>query len=751
MRRLPSLLLAFLLALHSAMGATPTPSESLVPNPDFSQPNEQNDGPAGWGNVPGMTWEIADGKRFVRIVSQEPGKNQMFYRLIPLKGAKGIEITTCARTSDIKVGSKPWFDARAIINFLCADGTKKSGPAIVFSQKSSDWTETTKSILVPEGATQIEFMAGLFMCAAGTVDLQTIRITPLSDEQIAALNKDKEAASAEKAKRQEEAEKKIDPQIDSMLAATGNLVFNGDFESDRKNLGWPEGWGKPSPGVTWEQDNGKHYMRMVQQTPGKLMMLYRITPLKTGVKAIEIKVRYRTEGVVNGTQMPGDARLVAHFLKGPRIGILEDGGEVKPEPRPIQFSSKAKDWTEFTRRCLVPPEATKLRLMPGLWFTKAGTVDISEIRVTPLSDEEAGKMAAEAAAAAKLKAEREAIIAQEMDKPAIAKELKVSGNRIVDATGKEIWLQGLCVDSMQWSTGDNILWSVHIALNEWKSNVIRIPVHDSFWFGHGKGQRPGSQEEYRQLVDKAAKLVAAKGAYLVLDLHCFGAPTEEHVAFWKDAAERYKNNPAVLYELFNEPHGVSWEIWRNGGSLSGPKNVITDVNPVENTEKMKTDITTGVQALVNTVRETGAKNIIIAGALDWAYDLSGIVNGYALDDKGGNGIVYVSHIYPWKKDWEKKVLVTAAKHPVIVTEIGTPPDYSSFSFIPAHQRYPIEGWSEDVLGMIQKYKLHWTGFSFHPQCGPMVIQDWNYTPTPYWGKYVKEALSGKQFEMKRMR
>ena len=95
--------------------------------------------------------------------------------------------------------------------------------------------------------------------------------------------------------------------------------------------------------------------------------------------------------------------------------------------------------------------------------------------------------------------------------------------------------------------GENILWSIRVATDDWKANVIRLPVHDTFWFGCAKGQAPGTEEEYRQLVDKAVRLVAGKGAYLVLDLHRFGAPTEKDVAFWKHAAARYKNNPAVLF------------------------------------------------------------------------------------------------------------------------------------------------------------------------------------------------------------
>jgi hypothetical protein len=53
--------------------------------------------------------------------------------------------------------------------------------------------------------------------------------------------------------------------------------------------------------------------------------------------------------------------------------------------------------------------------------------------------------------------------------------------------------------------------------------------------------------------------------------------------------------------------------------------------------------------------------------------------------------------------------------------------------------------------MLQKYKLNWTGFSFNPHCGPPVIADWNYTPTPYWGVFAKQALAGQQFELKKLR
>ena len=32
-----------------------------------------------------------------------------------------------------------------------------------------------------------------------------------------------------------------------------------------------------------------------------------------------------------------------------------------------------------------------------------------------------------------------------------------------------------------------------------------------------------------------------------------------------------------------------------------------------------------------------------------------------------------------------------------------------------------------------------------------MIKSWDYDPTPYWGEFVRRALRGETFEMKRMR
>jgi hypothetical protein len=310
-----------------------------------------------------------------------------------------------------------------------------------------------------------------------------------------------------------------------------------------------------------------------------------------------------------------------------------------------------------------------------------------------------------------------------------------------------VWLQGVAIPSLEWSgAGEHVLQSIEVAIKGWKANCIRLPVRENFWSGHGPYQKDGGML-YRQTVDDAINLCATNGAYLVLDLHDFRAPEPKHVAFWKEVAERYKNHPAVLFELFNEPHDISWEAWRNGGSVTEGKKAGKTL--AENTQKLKHFNTVGMQALVETIRRQGAKNVLIAGGLDWSYDLSGVLNGFALTDASGNGIVYSSHVYPWKIDWQHKFVDAAEKYPLFLGEVGA--DIEPMPFVPADRQEDPYTWAPDILGLIQKHKLNWTAWNFHPKSTPRVILDWDYAPTPFWGEFVKRALAGEQFEVKRMR
>ncbi|MCX6367122.1 MAG: cellulase family glycosylhydrolase [Armatimonadetes bacterium] len=319
--------------------------------------------------------------------------------------------------------------------------------------------------------------------------------------------------------------------------------------------------------------------------------------------------------------------------------------------------------------------------------------------------------------------------------------LHVDGTRLKDSAGKVVRLQGVNVPSLDWSnTGDHLTLSINRALTDWKAKLIRIPLSQDRWFG----KSGDSSAEYRTVVDGVVRQIAAQNSYALLDLHWSNGgkwgenigqhcmPDDLSVLFWKDLAKRYANHPAVLFDLYNEPHDVSWEIWKSGG-------MVEERNDDPKRGLHLTYHTPGMQALLDTVRATGAKNVVVAGGLDWGYDLSGVLKGHALRDPNGNGILYGTHIYPWKKDWDTHVTPVAQKHAVFVGEVGTKPWKPTD---PPHENVYTESWAPEVIAYMNKHQLSWTAWSFHPSANPCLLTGWDYKPTGYWGVYVKAALTG---------
>ncbi len=510
------------------------------------------------------------------------------------------------------------------------------------------------------------------------------------------------------------------PTVHAQQAAP--LVPNGDFESHKAQDNWPDAWPRQG-GVSWESEAGNHFLRLKQTEPGKMLMLYQAVPLSAGDKNLTLHFRVRYQDVKAGAQNWNDARFIFHFKDANRK-------ELQPDPAPVYFLGTSKGWEQKEARLTIPQGAALLEIMPSLFQVASGTLDIDDLRLVA-GDAPAAAPAAQAAPQV-LAAPAEP--ANYTPPP----ELKVVGNQIRAADGKVMWLQGVNVPSLEWMPeGEHMPQSIRVAVGDWKANVIRLPVNDEYWFGKGPRQDDGGVK-YRALVDSCIRAAASRGAYIVLDLHKYKAVRPEQLDFWKAAAMAYKNNPAVLFDILNEPHDISWAQWKNGGLIEDQ--AAKDGKPAQTFQSP------GMQKVIDAIRATGARNIIVAGGLDWAYDLTGVLNGFALDDRGGNGIVYSSHIYAWKSDWQNKVLAAAQKYPILLGEVGVDPR-------PVGDNANESGytWAPDMMGTIQKYHLNWTAWSFHTDATPRVIADWDYNPTPFWGAWVKAALLGARFEANKLR
>ena len=505
-----------------------------------------------------------------------------------------------------------------------------------------------------------------------------------------------------------------------------SLIPNGSLEKAAGQ--WPEGWPRHEH-AAYVDEGGNHFLRQTAE-PGKMVMLFRSIPLPKGAEAFKLSFRVRWEGVKVGKEKWFDARVIVDFKDA--AGQKLPGGPGHPN-----FKGTSKGWETRVLGLVVPPDAATLEIMPTLFNAAAGTLDIDDMELTPVPLEEAGFVAYTLSGP---------LAATEGCKSA---ELAVKGNRLVNkADGSEVWLQGVAIASLEWSAGgDHILASLTNALTAWRANAIRLALKSDFWFGHGPWQNDKGVK-YRALVDEVVRQAERKGAWVVIDLHEYRAPEQRHADFWRDVATRYANHPGVLFGLLNEPHDVSWQVWRDGGWVTDKPKAKAGV-AAENAEPVKKGVSVGMQRLVDVVRKTGARNVVTASGLDWGYDLSGVLEGFALTDKGGNGIMYESHVYPWKRGWQKSFLDAAAKYPILIGEVGCQPE--CMPFIPKEAHEMPETWAPDMLGCIQKYRLNWTAWCFHPKSSPCLLSDWNYTPTPYWGVPAKAALAGTPFEMKKMR
>lgn len=303
--------------------------------------------------------------------------------------------------------------------------------------------------------------------------------------------------------------------------------------------------------------------------------------------------------------------------------------------------------------------------------------------------------------------------------------LHVEGNRLIE-DGQVVRLQGVNVPSLAWSNdGENVFRSVRVALEDWKANCIRLPVCEDRWFGKADGQKDKGTA-YRQSIQEVTDFVTNRKGYVILDLHWSDAgqwgknlgqhamPDDNSVTFWHDVARRYRGEPHILFGLYNEPHDVDWKTWRDGGQV---------------TEKDASYHSPGMQALVDEIRKQNAKNVLVIGGLDWAYDLTGPLNGSAVNDAN---VVYDAHLYPWKTQWEEKVGKAADKYPVVLGEIGCEPD--------PKQEDP-KTWVPKAFAFADAHRLSWTAWCFHPTATPRLISDWRFTPTPWWGEPVKAKLA----------
>jgi len=250
------------------------------------------------------------------------------------------------------------------------------------------------------------------------------------------------------------------------------------------------------------------------------------------------------------------------------------------------------------------------------------------------------------------------------------------GNGIYGSDGARVVFRGIHRDGTQISTSRFPADDEIGQARSWGANFIRVPLNESLWINTCP-QRPTNDPAYPALVDNEVSQITSRGMLALLDLHfsvtgtCSAAGMKKMAdaanapTFWSTLAKRYKTNPLVAFDLYNEPNGISDAVWLKGGTVS---------------DGSTTFKATGMQQLYNAVRGQGASNLVFISGNTWGVwpstkpvigtNIVNAVHDYTCAESPPPACT-AAHPYdptPILNNWIK----VGTRSPVMVTESGFP-------------------------------------------------------------------------------
>ena len=329
-----------------------------------------------------------------------------------------------------------------------------------------------------------------------------------------------------------------------------------------------------------------------------------------------------------------------------------------------------------------------------------------------------------------------------------APQLHVSGNHLVNGHDRRVVLRGVDRSGGEYACVQGFgIWdgpmdqAAVTAMKRWRVTAVRVPLNEACWNGESYVPAKYRGSAYKDAVEAYVRLVNRNGIVAILDLHwsdglytgpfsgCSSAqatcqkpmPDAAHsVRFWTSVARAFKGNNAVIFDLFNEPYpnlvsgateAEGWRCWLHGGKCTGIGYRVA-----------------GMQPLVNAVRSTGARNVIMLGGLSYSGDLTGWLAHKPADPD--HNLVASWHSYNFsdcatKSCWTSQVAPVIAHVPVIAGEIGEndcADDYID----------PLMRW----LDAKSTSYLAWAwNADFNCSAGPSLISSYSGTPTEFGKGY----------------
>ena len=154
------------------------------------------------------------------------------------------------------------------------------------------------------------------------------------------------------------------------------------------------------------------------------------------------------------------------------------------------------------------------------------------------------------------------------------------------------------------------------AIASWHTNAARLQLNEDCWLGINGVNPAYGGANYQAAIGNYVNLLQQNGLYVILSL-AWNAPgttasngqqvmadADHAPAFWRSVATAFRYDPGVVFDLYNEPHDISWDCWLNGCTTSGGWQAA------------------GMQTLVNAVRMAGATQPLLLSGVGWGNDLT---------------------------------------------------------------------------------------------------------------------------------
>src|SRR5882724_305588 len=313
--------------------------------------------------------------------------------------------------------------------------------------------------------------------------------------------------------------------------------------------------------------------------------------------------------------------------------------------------------------------------------------------------------------------------------------LATSGKRIIDiATGAPVILRGVNRSGLEYAGPDEqgFLSGAAISRSEiqsivqdWGCNIIRLPFNQDFVL---RGRDGRSGEEYQSALDQVIYWASMFGAYTLLDLQWLDAdriyggirnfvaplPNTQSIELWTLLSRRYKDEPAVLFDIFTEPHD------RLNDDPSPLNRDDGTTYPADHRSVTMAEWQPWAQTLTNVIRAENADSLVFIPGINWAYDLRGMPMNLA-------NIVYSSHVYSNKgMDWPGAFGDLSQTAPVFVGEFGGDDTPADLDF--GHR----------LVEYMRQLEMGWTAWSWYNE--PFLVS--RYAATQF-GAIVQQQLAAR--------